>query len=111
MWKEFKEFALKGNIIELAIGVMIGTAFNKIVTSLVNDVIMPIFGYFVGKQSFAELTLGTIKYGAFIQSVIDFLIIGFSLFVIVKAFSKIKKLREHKEEEVIEEKRLLRRNY
>ena len=87
MWKEFKEFAMKGNVIDLAMGVLIGTAFNKIVTSLVNDIIMPIFGYVVGKETFAHLAWGNIKYGAFIQTIVDFLII-------VKTFNKLKEIRE-----------------
>lgn len=103
MWKEFKEFALKGNVMDLAIGVLIGTAFNKIVTSLVNDIIMPIFGYVVGKETFADLAIGNIKFGAFIQTVIDFLIIGFSLFIVVKAINKLKEIREKEKEEFAEE--------
>jgi large conductance mechanosensitive channel len=99
MWREFREFAMKGNVMDLAIGVLIGTAFNKIVTSLVNDIIMPIFGYVVGKETFAHLTIGNIKYGAFIQTIVDFLIIGFSLFIVIKAYNKLKKLREKEAQE------------
>lgn len=103
MWKEFKEFAMKGNVIDLAMGVLIGTAFNKIVTSLVNDIIMPIFGYVVGKETFAHLVWGNIKYGAFIQTIVDFLIIGFSLFVVVKTINKLKEIREKEAQEEEEE--------
>ncbi|NCU16837.1 large-conductance mechanosensitive channel protein MscL [Pallidibacillus pasinlerensis] len=99
MWKEFKEFAMKGNVIDLAMGVLIGTAFNKIVTSLVNDIIMPIFGYVVGKETFAHLAWGNIKYGAFVQTIVDFLIIGFSLFVVVKTINKLKEIREKEAQE------------
>jgi len=81
MWKEFKEFAAKGNVVDLAIGVIIGGAFGKIVSSLVNDIVMPIFGLILGGINFTglEFRVGTavIKYGAFIQSVVDFLIIAF----------------------------------
>ncbi|MCU9613581.1 large-conductance mechanosensitive channel protein MscL [Caldibacillus lycopersici] len=97
MWKEFKEFAMKGNVLDLAVGVLIGTAFNKIVSSLVNDLIMPIFGLFIGKGDFSELHFKQIKYGSFIQSILDFLIIGFSLFIVVKVINKIKTFREKEE--------------
>ena len=102
MWKEFKQFAIKGNVIDLAIGVMIGTAFNKIVTSLVNDIIMPIFALILGKASFSDLAYKDLKYGNFIQSIVDFLIIGFTLFLVVKAVNKLQKMRE-KEDEVKKE--------
>jgi large conductance mechanosensitive channel len=104
IWNEFKEFAMKGNVIDLAIGILIGTAFNKIVTSLVNDVIMPFFGLLVGEASFADLTWGTVKYGAFIQTIVDFLIVGFSLFLVVKGFNKVKSLREKEKAEEEEAK-------
>jgi large conductance mechanosensitive channel len=98
MWKEFKEFAMKGNVIDLAVGVLIGTAFNKIVSSLVNDLIMPIFALVIGKGSFNDLAYRDIHYGRFIQSIVDFLIIGFSLFLVVKALNKIRSIRENHEE-------------
>lgn len=102
MLKEFKEFALKGNVIDLAVGVIIGGAFGKIVTSLVNDVLMPAIGILLGGISFKELkyiiTPATgdiaevaILYGAFIQSIIDFLIIAFSIFLFIKILSSRKK--------------------
>lgn len=98
MWKEFKEFAIKGNVLDLAIGVLIGTTFNKIVTSLVNDVVMPIFGIVIGGVNFQDLSItyhnAEIKYGSFIQSIIDFLIIGFSLFFVVKVLNRLRTLRE-----------------
>jgi len=112
MWKEFKEFAMKGNVIDLAVGVLIGTAFNKIVSSLVNDIIMPIFALIIGKTSFEKLVYKNIHYGLFIQSVVDFLIIGFSLFLVVKLFNKIRDIRKRheeneKEENVSKEEQLL----
>jgi len=95
MWKEFKEFAIKGNAIDLAIGVIIGGAFGKIVTSLVNDIIMPIFGLILGGIDFTglEFKVGTavVKYGAFIQSVVDFLIISFSIFLFIRSINRMKK--------------------
>ena len=91
MWKEFKEFAFKGNVIDMAVGVVIGSAFGKIVTSLVNDVVMPFFGYCTSGMDFKEMKLmlggeeGTaILYGNFIQNIIDFLLIAISVFVFVK---------------------------
>ena len=103
MWKEFKQFAIKGNVLDLAIGVIIGGAFGKIVSSLVNDVIMPIIGLISGGVNFSNLqiTVGeaAIKYGAFIQSIIDFLIIAISIFLFVRAISSFKKKEEEKEEE------------
>ncbi len=112
MLKEFKEFAMKGNVIDLAVGVLIGTAFNKIVSSLVNDIIMPIFALIIGKGSFEKLAYKDIHYGLFIQSVVDFLIIGFSLFLVVKLFNKFRDIREkheetEKEENVSKEEQLL----
>jgi large conductance mechanosensitive channel len=95
MWKEFKQFALKGNVLDLAIGVIIGGAFGKIVTSLVNDLIMPILGLLLGGVDLSERQLpigdSIIKYGAFLQSVVDFLIISFSIFLFIRFLSKFKK--------------------
>jgi len=95
MWKEFKEFAVKGNVVDLAIGVIIGGAFGKIVTSLVDDIIMPLMGLLLGGIDFTRLELkaGTavVKYGAFIQNVVDFLIIAFSIFLLVRSINRIKK--------------------
>ena len=93
MLKEFKEFATKGNIFDMAIGVIIGGAFQKIVTSLVNDIIMPIIAIFTGEVSFDNLTLticnSSIKYGSFITTIVDFLIIAFSIFIAIKTFSNL----------------------
>jgi len=93
MLKEFKEFALKGNIMDMAIGVIIGGAFQKIVTSLVNDIIMPAIAVFTGKVDFTDLVLtignSSIKYGAFITTIVDFLIIAFSIFIAIKSINKL----------------------
>lgn len=93
MLKEFKEFAMKGNIVDMAIGVIIGGAFQKIVTSLVNDIIMPAIAIFTGKVDFSDLviTIGnsSIKYGAFITTIVDFLIIAFSIFIAIRSINKL----------------------
>ena len=93
MLKEFKEFALKGNIMDMAIGVIIGGAFQKIVTSLVNDLIMPAIAIFTGKVDFSDLVLtvgnSSIKYGSFITTVVDFFIIAFSIFIAIRWIQKI----------------------
>lgn len=93
MLREFKEFATKGNIMDMAIGVIIGGAFQKIVTSLVNDIIMPAIAIFTGKVDFSELVLtignSSIKYGSFITTIVDFLIIAFSIFIAIRTFNKL----------------------
>ncbi|MDF2613378.1 MAG: large-conductance mechanosensitive channel [Clostridia bacterium] len=117
MLKGFKEFAMKGNVIDLAVGVIIGGAFGKIVTSLVNDMIMPLVGLLVGQIDFKNLfiTLGdgkfktiadakeagvaTLNYGLFINNIIDFLIIAFSIFIIVEQLNRFTKKKE--EEKVV----------
>ncbi len=104
MIKEFKEFIQRGNVIDLAVGVIIGAAFGKIVTSLVDDILMPIIGIILGKVDFSSLsvTVGSavIKYGSFIQNLIDFLIVAFCIFLIVKLVNKLtKKKKEEKKAE------------
>ena len=98
MLKEFKEFALKGNIMDMAIGVVMGGAFQKIVNSLVNDIIMPAISVLTGKVDFSDMvfTVGnaSIKYGNFITAIVDFLIIAFSIFLVVKYLNKLNKLKE-----------------
>lgn len=98
MLKEFKEFALKGNIMDMAIGVVIGGAFQKIVNSLVNDIIMPAISVLTGNVDFSDLVLtvgnASIKYGNFITTIVDFLIIAFSIFLVVKYLNKLNKLKE-----------------
>lgn len=98
MLKEFKAFAIRGNIVDLAIGVIIGGAFNKIVSSLVNDMVMPLIGLVLGGVNLSGLsfTIGdaSIKYGMFLQTIVDFLIVAFSVFCIVKVLNKLKKQEE-----------------
>ncbi|MCY7539677.1 MULTISPECIES: large conductance mechanosensitive channel protein MscL [Bacillus] len=105
MLKEFREFAVKGNVIDLAVGVIIGGAFGKIVTSLVNDLIMPLVGIIIGGHDFSDLSIkigsAQILYGSFIQTVIDFLIISFSIFIFIRYLNKLKR-KKVEEEEVVE---------
>lgn len=108
--KEFKEFAMKGNVLDLAVGVVIGGAFAAIVTSLVNDIIMPLVGIIVGGVDIASLSIkvGTAKlgYGAFLQAIINFVIIAFAIFVFIKlinsAANKFKKKEEVCEEPAVD---------
>lgn len=96
--KEFKEFISKGNVVDLAVGVIIGGAFGKIVTSIVNDVLMPIIGVIIGGIDFSNLSFkvgdATVMYGLFIQNVIDFLIVSACIFVLVKFINKFNKKEE-----------------
>lgn len=102
MLKEFKEFALKGNVLELAIAVIIGAAFNSIVKSLVEDIITPIIGLLFGKPDFSNIVLaGGINIGLFINSIVNFLIVAFVLFVVVKGMNLARE--KMKKEEVEEE--------
>lgn len=91
---EFKKFISRGNVVDMAVGVIIGGAFGKIVTSLVNDILVPLIGTVLGGLDFSNLSIkikdSTIAYGSFIQSVIDFLIIAFCIFVMIKLFEKFK---------------------
>lgn len=118
MWKEFKEFAFKGNVVDMAVGVVVGGAFSKIVTSLVGDIITPAIGILTKGVDFKDLQVvlatdaegavtSALKYGAFIQNIIDFFIIAFSIFVVVKllntARKKLEKPAEVVEEVVVEE--------
>ena len=100
---EFKTFIQRGNVIDLAVGVVIGGAFGKIVTSLVNDILMPIIGLLIGGQDFKGLSIKvkdtTIAYGSFIQNVVDFLIVAFFIFVFVKIINNLFKKEEPKKEE------------
>ena len=93
MFKEFKKFIARGNVLDLAVGVIVGGAFSSIVTSLVNNIFTPIIGLIVGGVDFSSLSITfkdtEIMYGAFIQSVIDFLIVAFCLFLVVKAVNKV----------------------
>jgi large conductance mechanosensitive channel len=109
MLNEFKKFAIKGNVIDLAVGVIIGSAFGKIVSSLVADMIMPIIGLLMGGVNFSKLSISIgkadVKYGAFLQSVADFLIIAFSVFLFVKLITRFKKKEEVKNEKILIDKK------
>lgn len=97
-FKEFKEFAMKGNVMDMAVGVIIGGAFGKIVTSLVDDVLMPAIGTLTGGVDFSNLAVtfgdANLKYGSFIQNIIDFLIIAFCIFLMIKGMNKLSKKKE-----------------
>lgn len=114
MWKEFKEFALKGNVLDLAVGVIIGGAFGKIVTSVVNDLVMPILGFFMAGMDFKSMKYvmspavmegetvikaeAAIMYGNFIQNIVDFLIVAASIFIFIKLINKSKEKLVKKQE-------------
>jgi len=95
MLKEFREFAMRGNVMDLAVAVIIGGAFGKIITSLVNDVLMPLIGLVLGGINFSELAFSVgdavVMWGAFVQSVIDFVIVAFVIFMLVRAMNRFKK--------------------
>lgn len=105
MWKEFKEFAFKGNVVDLAVAVVIGGAFGLIVKSLVNDIIMPLVGILIGGIDVSNLAIkvgtATVAYGLFLQSIINFLIIAAAIFTMVKVFNTMNK-KSAKEAEVLE---------
>jgi|SRR4030095_4605138 large conductance mechanosensitive channel len=119
--KEFKEFISKGNVVDLAVGVIIGAAFGKIVSSLVIDIIMPPIGVIVGGVNFTSLkapiatatdsaghqTAVTVNYGNFLQTTVDFIIIAFSIFIFVKIFNSFKRKEEEKPPEPTGEEKLL----
>jgi len=98
MWNEFKQFAMKGNVLDLAVGVIIGSAFGKIVSSLVQDVLMPLIGLLSGGINFTGLAIkiggAQLKYGQFIQNVINFFIISFSIFLFIKVINHFKRKDE-----------------
>ena len=114
MLKEFKEFALKGNIIDMAIGVIIGGAFQKIVSSLVNDIIMPALAIFTGKVDFSDLvfTVGnsSIKYGSFITTIVDFLIIAFSIFIAIRTINKLNDKAKENLDKVSHKNKIFKKN-
>lgn len=108
---EFKEFAVKGNVVDMAVGIIVGAAFGKIVSSLVNDVVMPPIGLLLGGVNFSDLAVVlkeaegevaavSIKYGVFIQTVLDFVIVAFAIFMAIKAMNSLQRARE---EEVVPE--------
>jgi large conductance mechanosensitive channel len=112
MLKEFKEFAMRGNVVDMAVGIIIGAAFGKIVSSFVADVIMPPIGLLMGKMDFSQLYLNlsgteypslaaaqeagaaTINYGLFINAIIDFVIVAFAIFMVIRAMNKLKRKAE-----------------
>ena len=110
--KEFKDFAMRGNVMDMAVGVIIGGAFGKIVSSLVNDLIMPPIGWLIGGINFSELSVKlpvnpltpeqdpvTINYGAFLQTTLDLLIVAFCIFLLIKGINKLSDLKKKEEEE------------
>ncbi|MBI9107592.1 MAG: large-conductance mechanosensitive channel protein MscL [Spirochaetales bacterium] len=112
MIKEFKDFAVKGNVVDMAVGIIIGTAFGKIVSSFVGDVIMPPIGVLLGGIDFTNLSITikaatgnlpavVISYGKFIQTVVDFLIVAFVIFIAVKAINKLKKIEVEAPKELV----------
>ena len=121
LWKEFKEFAMQGNVVDLAIGVIIGGAFGKIVSSLVDDIIMPLIGLLTGginmkaarwviREAAGKTPELSLNYGMFLQNVIDFLIISFSIFMVIRFFNPFRKKEVEEpsdEEEPTKEEELL----
>ena len=116
--KEFKEFAIKGNMFDMAIGIIIGVAFNKIVSSLVNDIILPLFSLLIGNVNFQNLNivlhkeitdntgiiiqeLVAIKYGNFIQVIFDFFIIAITVFLVIKVFNKLRRKAENEKDTTV----------
>lgn len=117
MLKEFKEFAMRGNVVDMAVGIIIGAAFGKIVTSLVNDVVMPPIGLLMGNVDFSQLFVNlsggdyvtlaeaqeagaaTINYGAFINTLLDFVIVAFAIFLVIKGMNRLKRKQEEHPEE------------
>ena len=107
MMSEFRDFAMRGNVVDMAVGIVIGGAFGKIVSSFVNDVLMPPIGLAIGGVDFSQLSMTlqeataeaeavTLGYGAFIQTVVDFVIIAFAIFMVIKAMNSMKKKEEEK---------------
>jgi large conductance mechanosensitive channel len=103
--KEFREFAVKGNVVDMAVGIIIGAAFGKIVTSFVGDIITPPLGYLIGGVDFTKLAITlpalqegkeavTVRYGAFLQTMFDFVIVAFAIFLAVKAINRMKRKEE-----------------
>ena len=104
MLKEFKDFAMRGNVVDMAVGIIIGAAFGKIISSLVSDVIMPPIGMLMGSVSFSELAIAlgegegaaTLNYGIFIDTIINFLIVALAIFMLIKGLNSMKKKEEEK---------------
>ncbi|WP_338963517.1 large-conductance mechanosensitive channel protein MscL [Fusobacterium nucleatum] len=113
LFDEFKAFVMRGNVVDMAVGVIIGGAFGKIVTSLVNDIFMPIIGVLIGNVNFSDLQIklgeplegaeqAAIKYGMFIQEVVNFLIIALCIFMVIKVINKLQKKKEEAPAPVLE---------
>ena len=120
VFKEFKEFAIKGNMFDMAVGIIIGTAFSKVISSIVADIISPLISLLLGKTSFHSLSfvlrkeelnevtgeviqpMVAINYGSFLQTTIDFLIIAFSIFLVIKLFNSLKRKAENTEDASVE---------
>jgi len=105
--KEFRAFAVRGNVVDMAVGIIIGAAFGKIVSSFVNDIVTPPLGYLIGGVDFSSLAVTlpavqdgkpdvTINYGAFLQALFDFLIVAFAIFLVIKAINRLKRKEEEK---------------
>ncbi|WP_047376415.1 large conductance mechanosensitive channel protein MscL [Exiguobacterium sp. ZOR0005] len=114
MWKEFKEFAMRGNIIDLAVAFILGAAFTAIVNSLVNDIFMPLLGILIGGINFSDLSVSVldvdVAYGNFIQEIVTFVLIAFALFMMVKVINRLKRekaVEETPEPELSREEQLL----
>ncbi len=107
MFKEFKKFISRGNVLDMAVGVIIGGAFGEIVTSLVNDVITPIIGIVVGKSDidFSDLAFKGIHYGAFIQAILNFLIIALCIFFMIKLFNKLSDFLKKEQEKIFKKEK------
>lgn len=119
MLKEFKKFAMKGNVVDLAVGVVVGTAFGKIVSSFVTDIIMPPIGVLTGGVDFSTLAFTlraasekdpaiTLNYGLFLNNVIDFLIISFSIFIVITQFQRFRKKEDAKPKKLSDEVKILK---
>ena len=98
MWKEFRDFLLRGNVLDLAVAVIIGAAFGAVVTSLVNDIIMPLVGVLLGGLDFTTMAIqvgeATVAYGLFLQAIVNFIVIGLSIFFVVKVANRLYKEKE-----------------
>lgn len=109
MWKEFKEFAMRGNVVDMAVGIIIGASFGKIITSLVDDIMMPPIGFIIGKVDFSHLAITLhektatspaviISYGSFINTLINFIIVAFAMFIVVKQMNRISNTKPTKKD-------------
>lgn len=109
MIQEFKEFAMRGNVVDMAVGIVIGAAFGKIVSSLVDDVVMPLVGLVVGNVDFRGLSFqfgdggAVINYGSFVQNVVDFIIVAFAIFLVIKLMNRMKRKEETAADPVVKD--------